>query len=44
LYLAIAVRWERLRPEHTTLYRLVQEHAATCFIETEDAAGAGLAQ
>jgi hypothetical protein len=44
LQLAVAVHYERHRPEQTTLYRLVQEHAATFFAETEDAAGAGLPQ
>jgi len=31
---------ERHRPEQTTLYRLVQRHAATFFEQTEAAAGA----
>ena len=33
--------YERHRPEQTTLYRLVQQHAATFFAEAEAAAGAG---
>ena len=33
---------ERHRPEQTTLYRLVQQHAATFFAQAEDAAGADL--
>ena len=36
--------YERHRPEQTTLYRLVQQHAATFFEQTEAAAGAGLPQ
>ena len=36
------VHFERHRPEQTTLYRLVQQHAATFFAETEAAAGADL--
>ena len=35
---------ERHRPEQTTLYRLVQQHAATFFAQAEDAAGADLPQ
>jgi hypothetical protein len=38
------VHYERHRPEQTTLYRLVQQHAATFFAETEAAAGADLPQ
>ena len=38
------VHYERHRPEQTTLYRLVQHHAATFFEQTELAAGAGLPQ
>jgi len=34
------VHYERHRPEQTTLYRLVQQHAATFFAEAEAAAGA----
>ena len=34
--------YERHRPEQTTLYRLVQQHAATNFEQAESAAGAGL--
>jgi hypothetical protein len=36
------VHYERHRPELTTLYRLVQQHAATFFAQAE--AGADLAQ
>jgi hypothetical protein len=41
-----AVDHDRRRPEQTTLYRLVQQHAATFtfFAETEAAAGADLPQ
>ena len=38
------VHYERHRPEQTTLYRLVQQHAATFFEQAESAAGAGLPQ
>ena len=38
------VRYERHRPEQTTLYRLVQQHAATFFAQAEAAAGAELPQ
>ena len=38
------VHYERDRPEQTTLCRLVQQHAATFFAETEVATGANLAQ
>ena len=38
------VHHERHRPEQTTLYRLVQQHAVTFFAPAEDAAGADLAQ
>ena len=38
------VRYERHRPEQTTLYRLVQQHTATFFAQAEDAAGADLPQ
>jgi len=38
------VQDERHRPEQTTLYRLVQQHAATFFEQAEDAAGADLPQ
>ena len=38
------VHYERHRPEQTTLYRLVQQHAATFIAETEAAAGADLPQ
>jgi hypothetical protein len=36
------VNYERYRPEQTTLYRLVQQHAATFFAQAEDASGADL--
>jgi len=36
------LHYERHRPEQTTLYRLVQQHAATFIAETEAAAGADL--
>jgi hypothetical protein len=38
------VHHERHRPERTTLYRLVQQHAATFIAEAEAAAGADLPQ
>ena len=38
------VHYERHRPEQTTLYRLVQQHAATFFAQTEEATGASLPQ
>ena len=38
------VHCERHRPEQTTLYRLVQQHAATFIAETEAATGADLPQ
>ena len=38
------VRCECHRPEQTTLYRLVQQQAATCFEQAEAAAGAKLPQ
>jgi len=38
------VHYERHRPEQTTLYRLVQQHAATFFAQAQDAAGADLPQ
>jgi Transposase zinc-binding domain len=38
------VHYERHRPEQSTLYRLVQQHAATFFAEVEAAAGADLPQ
>jgi hypothetical protein len=38
------VDYERRRPEQTTLYQLVQQHAATFFAEVEAAAGADLPQ
>jgi len=36
------IHYERRRPEQTTLYRLVQENAATFFAHLEGAAGASL--
>ena len=39
-----AVHYERHGPEQTTLYRLVQQHAATFFEQAEAAAGADLPQ
>ena len=38
------VHYERHRPEQTTLYRLVQQHAATFFADAKAAAGADLPQ
>ncbi len=38
------VHYERHRPEQTTLYRLVHQHAATFLEQTESAAGVGLPQ
>ena len=38
------IHYARHRPEQTTLYRLVQQHAATFFAQAEDAAGADLPQ
>ena len=38
------VHYERHRPEQATLYRLVQQHAATFFAETEAATDADLPQ
>ena len=38
------VHYERHRPEQTTLYRLVQQHAATFIAETEAATGVDLPQ
>jgi hypothetical protein len=38
------VHYERHRPEQTTLYRLVQQHAATFFEQAESAVGADLPQ
>ena len=38
------VHYERHRPEQTTLYRLVQQHAATFFEQAKVAAGANLSQ
>ena len=39
-----AVHYERHRPEQTTLYRLVQQHAQTFFAQTEGATGVSLPQ
>jgi hypothetical protein len=36
--------YERHRPEQTTLYRLVQQHAATLIAQAEAPAGADLPQ
>ncbi len=36
------VHYQRLRPEETTLYRLVQEHAESFFAQVERETGAGL--
>ena len=36
------VHYQRRRPEHTTLYQLVQEHAETFFAQVECETGAGL--
>jgi hypothetical protein len=38
------VHYERHRPEQTTLYRLVQQHAATLIAQAEAPAGADLPQ
>ncbi len=38
------VRYERNRPEWTTLFRVVQQHAATFIAQAEAAAGAELPQ
>jgi hypothetical protein len=38
------VHYQRHRPEQTTLYRLVQQHAATFFAQAEAEAGADLPQ
>ena len=38
------VHHERHRPEQTTLYRLVQQHAETFFVQAEEATGASLPQ
>ncbi len=38
------VHYERHRPEQTTLYRLVQQHAGTFIAQTEAAAGTDLPQ
>ena len=37
------LRYERHRPEQTTLYRLVQQHAASFIVHTEAGIGAELA-
>ena len=36
------VHYQRRRPEHTTLYQLVQEHVDTFFAQVEHETGAGL--
>ena len=36
------IHYERHRPEESTLYRLVQQHALTFFAQVEAATGAGL--
>lgn len=38
------VHYERHRPEQTTPYRLLQQHAATFFAQAKDPAGADLPQ
>ena len=38
------VHYERHGPEQTTVYRMVQQHAATFFAQAEDVAGADLPQ
>ena len=38
------VHCARHQPEQTTLYRLVQQHAATFFAQAEESTGAGLPQ
>ena len=38
------VHYARHRPEQTTLYRLVQQHAATFFAQAEETTGADLPQ
>jgi hypothetical protein len=39
-----SVHYERHRPEQTTLYRLVQEHAASFIAHTEAGTGSELPQ
>ena len=39
---AKCIHYERRRPEETTLYQLVQEHAETFFAQVECETGAGL--
>ncbi len=39
-----SVHYERHRPEQTTLYRLVQEHAASFIAHTETSTGSELPQ
>jgi hypothetical protein len=36
------IHYERHRPEESTLYRLVQQHAATFFAQVEAVTGTGL--
>ena len=38
------LHYARHRPEQTTLYRLVQQHAATFFAQAEETTGADLPQ
>lgn len=38
------VQYERHCPEQTTLYRLVQQHAAAFFVQADGAASAALPQ
>ena len=40
----VPVHYEHHRPEQTTLYRLVQQHARSFFAQTEAATGASLPQ
>jgi ribosomal protein S27E len=42
--MALRPTTKRHRPEQTTLYRLVQQHAVTFIAQAEDAAGAELPQ
>jgi len=39
-----ALRYERHRPEQTTLYRLVQQHAASFIAHTEASTGSELSR
>jgi predicted 2-oxoglutarate/Fe(II)-dependent dioxygenase YbiX len=38
------VHYERRRPEQTTLYRLVQQHAANFSAQVQETTGAGVPQ